>query len=657
MPATRHHGQLVLMKYLISIILLILFVPVYSQKALPGGVRGADIWQITESTGGNQSQLVTKLQGAQIKGSAVKGRSGKINNNPALYLSGSYNMENQSFDLGRLRSFSLFTVCQESDTLQEKIILSFENDSTAETVLTDRRLAALDIYRYSGYMNSPKLFPAIYSYIQNRSSDTAIISRRLLLGQPPQNQRLPASAFRGVIPEFILFGRAVSPRERQQVESYLAIKYGISLSQEFPASYLNSAGQVIWDAESNPDYNHNITGIGRDDLSDLKQVVSENNRTPGVMKISARGEMDNNSFFIWSDNGEPLRFNKDKAVRKLHREWKITAFNCSSDSVGIETDIMSLSEINPLNDEEAVWLMIDRSGTGKYPFGQTDYIQSLKSDASDNLFRFTSLIVDPDSSGSDVFTLVAAPHFFARSIILSPSCMSPATGVIRTEIAGGTPPFDLELVGISDTRIRLSARETRCDHIFNGIRQGSYLLNLTDSEGRNFTEKIFVSNYGPWEVLIGSNYTITDGEIIVLDASAGMPALDLSYSWTIPGGSKVTGEKLAVDRSGTYLLSVTDQYNCNIIREVNIKQSGSTAFSMADLYPNPVNGWFTVRISLKRVMDVSLMITDMNGRTLKQTRLSDDMFYRYTDIISKPGNYFIILVSGNEKVTLKLIVL
>ncbi len=46
---------------------------------------------------------------------------------------------------------------------------------------------------------------------------------------------------------------------REKVESYLAIKYGITL----PHNYLASNNTVVWNRATNAAYNNNIIGIGQ----------------------------------------------------------------------------------------------------------------------------------------------------------------------------------------------------------------------------------------------------------------------------------------------------------------------------------------------------------------------------------------------------------
>lgn len=61
------------------------------------------------------------------------------------------------------------------------------------------------------------------------------------IGVKPVTPVLPVSTFRGLIPEIFAYGRVLSSRERLQVASYLALKYGITLTEP-GATYLNSAG-------------------------------------------------------------------------------------------------------------------------------------------------------------------------------------------------------------------------------------------------------------------------------------------------------------------------------------------------------------------------------------------------------------------------------
>ncbi len=104
--------------------------------------------------------------------------------------------------------------------------------------------------------------------------------------------------------------------EKQRINSYLAIKYGITLKDDAGTGvpdYLSSNSTVVWDATANSDYNNNIAGIARDDNSALYQKQSRSNKdgqqvligTPGLANTNAANAstLDEGRFLIWGDNG------------------------------------------------------------------------------------------------------------------------------------------------------------------------------------------------------------------------------------------------------------------------------------------------------------------------------------------------------------------
>ncbi|WP_299224448.1 choice-of-anchor D domain-containing protein [uncultured Psychroserpens sp.] len=118
-------------------------------------------------------------------------------------------------------------------------------------------------------------------------------------------------------------------RERNRIQSYLAIKYGITLGVNGTSQdYVDSDGTVIWDQSANTGYNYDIAGIGRNDVSDLnqKQSRSVNNATDaggrieGILTIGLTDIYDTNNlnqasnpttfndkeFLVWGNNGADL---------------------------------------------------------------------------------------------------------------------------------------------------------------------------------------------------------------------------------------------------------------------------------------------------------------------------------------------------------------
>jgi hypothetical protein len=75
------------------------------------------------------------------------------------------------------------------------------------------------------------------------------------------------------IGELIFYNATPSAADLNRIESYLAIKYGITRGGNTNTgaayNYLSSASTTIWNKTTNSGFNNDIAGIGRDDASAL----------------------------------------------------------------------------------------------------------------------------------------------------------------------------------------------------------------------------------------------------------------------------------------------------------------------------------------------------------------------------------------------------
>lgn len=134
--------------------------------------------------------------------------------------------------------------------------------------------------------------PNLTSYKGNRSSSTSMKaynkanplssnvasqssgSEGLSFGFAPS---IGTSAYNGYLHEFIFFNRDLTDSEMNQVHTYLALKYGITLSNQGGGNfgdYTATDGTLLWDADDNPTYHNDVIGIGRDDIEGLYQKQS-----------------------------------------------------------------------------------------------------------------------------------------------------------------------------------------------------------------------------------------------------------------------------------------------------------------------------------------------------------------------------------------------
>lgn len=148
---------------------------------------------------------------------------------------------------------------------------------------------------------------------------------------------------KGNIGEVIMFRKKLSDLDRQKVESYLALKYGISLNSNYVAS---DGTTSIWTDDSDG-YNKDIFGIGRDNASGLNQKVSKSANAGTILTVAldadftsanndaSRTTEHNNDlqFLTVANNGAALtpQFTEVNATSgfnvRLAREWKVDASN------------------------------------------------------------------------------------------------------------------------------------------------------------------------------------------------------------------------------------------------------------------------------------------------------------------------------------------
>ncbi|WP_164975168.1 LamG-like jellyroll fold domain-containing protein [Lutibacter sp. HS1-25] len=161
----------------------------------------------------------------------------------------------------------------------------------------------------------------------------------------------------GYVAEIMTYATRVPDIDRPKIESYLAIKYGITLGVNGTSKdYYNSAGTKIWDITANSGFNYNIAGIGRDDNSDLDQKQSKSQNDPNDVTIYLGNIFATNNanshdfgynlnYLIWGCNNG--NFSADpvttsitlgtgyaSTITKINREWKIVPTTGVGEDVG-----------------------------------------------------------------------------------------------------------------------------------------------------------------------------------------------------------------------------------------------------------------------------------------------------------------------------------
>ena len=144
--------------------------------------------------------------------------------------------------------------------------------------------------------------------------------------------------FQGDIAEVIVYNESLTQKDRQAVDSYLGIKYGLTLDQTVASNYISSDRQVWWDANIAGEYNQNIAGIAKDRDSGLAQLKSRSSNPNSIVTIAA--EDTSKSF----ENGEALIWGSKGNI------WQVQESQGDIGRVSISFDLSKLGENLPLED-------------------------------------------------------------------------------------------------------------------------------------------------------------------------------------------------------------------------------------------------------------------------------------------------------------------
>ncbi len=190
---------------------------------------------------------------------------------------------------------------------------------------------------------------------------------------PPNEDVGSGEEFDGEVSEIIYYHqKALTASEREGLESYLALKYGLTLSDDYIAS--NNA-TILWDHSANNGYNNDIAGLATDALSQLSQKQSRSENTDALVQMGLGSIAATNpantanfssdySYLLWGNDDEPLAAEASNSdlpsgiVDKLQRTWKIVETG-SIDSVQIAVPKDSLDAWFPYGNIDEVLLVAD----------------------------------------------------------------------------------------------------------------------------------------------------------------------------------------------------------------------------------------------------------------------------------------------------------
>lgn len=304
--------------------------------------------------------------------------------------------------IGRPRHYEFFNTITSSDFStsfnigQSNIFSALANNTIANGGTSaiaggEKRLGLNGIYEsFSGFAAANKF---------------QIFGSNLRLGYGTWNV---SGAFPGDIMEVVWYNRTLTANEQSRVNSYLAVKNGVSLAE----NYLDTDSNIVWNRTSNAGYNNNIFGVSRDDIEAFEQKVSKSVNAGTILTIATindfvnpnqaaarTGFANDKTYFLLGDNNisatvlDAITVN-GSAGQRIQRAWLSQRQNTPND-LFFEADLSSYGasfgsgyNVRMLIADDAAFTNNVVSVAGTFTGGKWVYNYNFNSDATNRYITY-----------------------------------------------------------------------------------------------------------------------------------------------------------------------------------------------------------------------------------------------------------------------------
>lgn len=345
-----------------------------------------------------------------------------LNFNPAIPHDNSSTLLKGRNKIGDLRKATIFTVFQKTGSEPERPVWQMTGGfgdlffSTRQVSGNGGKMNLAFGRSKAEAVNPAKPVTLISTYLQRNGARPVVENAdqkepAIAIGDPAY---ATTGQRPGSIGELIVYETLLKPAEITRIETYLALKYGVTLEK----NYLNSKGEKIWDRKTETLFSNNIAGIGRDDHAALYQKQSTSTSTSeqlvvGVGKIALSngendGSINDRNYLIWGDNNLSFTLNAKAGSEQSNlllaeKKWLMKRSGKTANTISTSLQIDTKTLLPAFFPKENFYLVIDRSGTGGFPPEKCTYIVP-DAISPEGIARFSGVLWDTDGSGKDQFS-------------------------------------------------------------------------------------------------------------------------------------------------------------------------------------------------------------------------------------------------------------
>lgn len=625
---------------ILYIILIIISSSVFSQS--PGGVTGETYW----------------LSEFKETPDLITNNKKLINFYPTKTLNDKIILEDIK-TTKNLEEATVFVVMRPSFLQEDYQVFDIESENQVLSIQSDKVKSKKDL-KIKNYDSDKPYFISYIESFEKKELDTLLTNKN--------QQKSYNSKFEGEIAEIILYPKLLSKLKRRKVETYLSLKYGISLPQN--SDYINSKSDTVWKNDESKIFLYRVTGIGHDIEGNLNHKQSANVDDYQLLtialgdKIEQKNELNKNSlsglnYFLWADNNGALNFlenEKTPEVSILNRAWKAKIIGSQMPkeqlTISFNTDLFEIQNKEKNEESEKsdlkYWLTFASGTSDKMDLNNVEFIQSVSIPEEGGKIEFSNISI-ADHKDSFLFSLVKAPELFALVETKEMNCSAD----VLLKIKGGNAPYQVEFYDENNQKFPVEELNNKSFSIFK-IPAGIYKSKITDAQNQSFEQEIIIET--------DSNNSFKVDRIFIKEGGSKVVDLDLIQNNTISdvvwmkNNQEIgTGTKLSIREEGEYQVNYLTEKGCS--QTTSFVATKIPAVEWSGIYPNPVkiNEPFFVNLNNIALSEGKLTITDFSGRIVKTKTLKEGSEI-YSNSFYQQGSYLITVETSTEKNQYTLIV-
>lgn len=440
--------------------------------------------------------------------------------------------------------------------------------------------------------------------------------------------------------ELIYFPKVLSPVSTRKIETYLSVKYGISLQTD--KDYVTINNDTIWKANLNSEFSHRVTGIARNVYHN--QIRSRNSENDNIFIAYDTLNNAQDEMFLIGDNNQSLSFNEQVLY---NRKWRFIKSQ-TQDSLGISTFRLQFKK-SILNGELENLNLVVASDIGDFQQISNCLVYPVSS--QDSLYIYFDGIHFSDDG---YFTLSKTQNMTLteRKVI---DCKS---NTLRSNytVLGGTPPYQVTVID-DKLKSRKAIELVKTSQFIQNVNQtNSITIEVTDKNNQKITHVTSNQNLEslvtiPNEVIIEENKETSITPIIKNEDQ-----LKLSYQWIFQNLVLSQEKVLTVSKPGIYQFKVING-TCELNYVIEVKKIENSNFNNIQLIQNPIkaNQAFTIEYQLVNNENIDLSIIDSLGKLIDTKQIKNTNKGHLEGLISSSGIYFITVKTPSISKTFKLI--